>query len=171
MKIAVAFLVLSILGCASSHKPANKSKATSEIDFTPQFTPGPPALVYKTSSDYNNLVPILLSEDKSEIVSYPHPKDIKIGSGYPIPSLLNNGYLLDNRGISKNVAFLNMTYEEYSKRTDPPSLKEMYGLIVDKNPLSEMCDCGNKNAFTDIRGQLNQIIDNKTLRAKCKPLK
>jgi hypothetical protein len=171
MRIVVAFSLLSLLSCASNHKPTNNIQATSEIDFKPQFTPGPTALVYKTSSDYNNLVPILLSDDKTEIISYPHPKDIKVGSGYQLPTLLNNGYLLDNRGIGKNVAFLKMTYEEYSKRTDPPSLNEMYALIFDKNPLTEICDCGNKNAFTDIIAQLNQIIDNKTLKAKCKTLK
>jgi hypothetical protein len=171
MKIVISFLLLSLLGCASSNKPTNKTQTNSELDFTPQFTPGPPALVYKTSADYNNLVPILLSDDKTEIVSYPHPKDIRVGSGYPLPTLLNNGYLLDNRGINKNVAFLKLTYEEYSKITEPPTLKEMYELIVDKNPLTEMCDCGNKKAFTDIQGQLNQIIDNKTLTTKCKTLK
>ncbi len=171
MKIVISFFLLSLVGCASSNKQIIKTQPSAELDFTPQFTPGPPALVYKTSSNYNNLVPVSLSDDKTEIISYPHPKDIRVGIGYPLPTLLNNGYLLDNRGISKNVVFLKLTYEEYSKLTEPLTLKEMYELIIDKNPLTEMCDCGNKKAFTDIIRQLNQVIDNKSLRTKCKSLR
>ena len=139
--------------------------------FTPVFTSGPSVFVYKTKANYNNLVPVILSDDKTEILSYPHPSDIKTGSGYPLPVLLNNGYLLDNRGIGKNVAFLKITYEDYSKLENAPSLKEMYSLILDKNPLTELCDCGVKSAFTDLTKQLNDLIDKKVIRTTCKTIK
>ncbi|MGG7035856.1 MAG: hypothetical protein ACI7YS_11790 [Flavobacterium sp.] len=139
--------------------------------FVPQYIPGPQALIYKTKNDYSNLVPILLSADKTEIISYPHPNDLKVGSGYPLPTFLNDGYLLDNRGIGKNVAFLKLTYQEYSELKNPPSLTELYSYIIDKDPLTELCDCGNKTAFTDIKKQLNILIDKKKLRTTCKPIK
>jgi hypothetical protein len=101
--------------------------------------PGPQTIVYKTKKDYYNLVPVLLSDDKTEIISYPHPIDIKVGDTYVTPTKLNEGYLLDNRGIGKNVAFLNMTYEQYSKLDRVPTLEELQNMIVDKNPLEVMC--------------------------------
>lgn len=171
MKILISFLLFSIAGCVSNNKTTTKTQTNDEKEFTPQFTAGQPTLVYKTSSNYNNLVPILLTDDKTEIISYPHPTDILVGSGYPLPTILKGGYLLDNRGINKNVAFLKLTYEEYAKLKNAPSLKELYNLIIDKNPLTELCNCGNKNAFTDRETQLNKFIDSNTLRTKCKTIK
>jgi hypothetical protein len=171
MKILISLLLFSIAGCVSNNKTTTKSQPSDEREFTPQFIAGPPTLLYKTNSNYNNLVPVLLSDDKTEIVSYPHPTDITVGSGYALPTILKGGYLLDNRGINKNVAFLRMTYEEYAKLKNAPTLKELYNLIIDKNPLTELCDCGNKKAFTDIEAQLNKLIDSNTLRTKCKTIK
>jgi hypothetical protein len=141
------------------------------IPFVPQYKSGLHALIYKTKNDYSNLVPVLLSAAKTEIVSYPHPNDLKLGSRYPLPIFLNNGYLLDNRGIGKNVAFLKLTYQEYSELQNPPTLTELYNYIIDKEPLTELCDCGNKSKFTDIEKQLNNLIDKKILRTTCKTIK
>src|ERR1044071_4992028 len=94
----------------TNHKVVSKEPAKDSV-LSPQFTPGPPAIVYKTKADYSNYVPVILSEDKSKIVSYPDPKDVQSAA----PVKLKNGYLLDNRGINKNVAFLRWTYEEYKK--------------------------------------------------------
>lgn len=79
--------------------------------------------------------------------------------------------MLDNREIGENVAFLNMTYEEYAKLKEVPTLKELYGLIIDKDPLIELCNCGVKTVFTDQVKQLNELIDNKKLRTICKIIK
>lgn len=169
--LILLILALTTTCCVSKKKTNSNSQANMTEELTPQFTPGPPVLVYKTVFDYNNLVPVMLSEDKTTIVSYPHPADLLSGSRYPMPTLLNNGYLLDNRGIGKNVAFLKLTYEEYAKLKEAPALKELYDLIIDKDPLLELCDCGNKKAFTDLQKQLNKLIDNNTLRTKCKRIK
>ena len=133
--------------------------------------PGPHAMVYKTKKDYDKLVPIELSEDKTQIVSYPDPMDIKTGNAYPYPAALHKGYLLDNRGIGKNTAFLKITYEEYAKLKTAPTLEELFNMIMEKDPLTELCDCGNKTAFTDITSQMNQLIDSHSLRTTCKPIK
>jgi len=38
---------------------------------------------------------------------------------------LANGYLLDNRGHRKNVAFLSMTYGDYGALDTLPSLRQL----------------------------------------------
>lgn len=167
----LALTMLLLIGCASTKNAASDAEKNAENEFTPQYIPGPKAIIYKTVKDYNNHVPVLLSEDKSTIVSYPHPNDITLGSGFPLPTLLHDGYLLDNRGIGKHVAFLKLTYQEYSQLTAIPSLDELYSMILDKDPLVELCDCGNKRAFSDAPTQLNQLIDAKKLRTTCKTVK
>jgi hypothetical protein len=171
MKALLFISLIMLMCCNANHKVTQESNPPVASDSALQLIPGPPALVYKTKADYHLLVPVLLSEDKSEIISYPHPSDMKIGDSHPYPTELNNGYLLDNRGIGMNVGFLSMTYEEYSKLESAPSLAEMYGMLIDKDPLLELCDCGNKNAYTDITSQLNKLIDEGKLRTDCKPLK
>jgi hypothetical protein len=147
-------------------------KGQNKITFTPDFeTPAPPALVYKTKGNYANLVPVLLSDDKTEIISYPHPGDVKTGDGFLTPTLLNNNYFLDNKGIGSNVAFLKLTYNEYAALENAPTLKEMYELIIDKDPLIELCNCGNKKALSNPAKQLNKVIDKKQLRTVCKVVK
>src|SRR4029078_1289771 len=146
-------------------------KQTASIDFTPDFAKGPPTLVYKTQKDYHDLVPVWVSDDKSRIVAYPGIKDIRTSNGFPLPTSLNDGYLLDNRGINKNAAFLKLTYEEYSKLDSLPGITEMYKWIKHKDPLITLCDCGSRQAFTEIKSQLNALIDGNTLKTVCHVLK
>jgi hypothetical protein len=162
-------ILICLIGCRSTNKNTNMADTT--MNFKPDYSAGPPTIVYKTRADYYYNVPVILSEDKSNIVSYPHPNDIKVDSNYQLPTRLNDGYLLDNRGITKNVAFLKLTYEEYSKLENPLSLKEMYDLIIDKDPLIELCSCGNRLVFKDLSGQLNKLIQENKLRTTCKAIK
>ena len=161
------FLLVLALGC----KSCGNMKESKTQDFQPQFKPGPQTMVYKTKKDYNNLVPVLLSDDKTEIISYPHPNDLIVGNGFSIPTILNGEYLLDNRGINKNVAFLKFTYQEYSELKIVPTLKELYDNILDKDPLLELCDCGNKTAFSDPVNELNLMISKDKLRKICNVIK
>jgi hypothetical protein len=165
---AVSFIfLLLIAGC----KPKQEAVSGNTNEFKPQYVPGPHAMVYRTKADYSKLVPVELSDDKTQITSYPAPTDITSENGFQTPTPLNNGYLLDNRGIGKNVAFLKITYEQYAKLPTAPTLKEMMTMIADKDPLTELIDCGTKTAFTDINAQLNQMIDSKKLRSICKVIK
>ena len=170
MRIIISILLLTTLGCSVNNQGC-KSKVNNELIFTPQFVPGPPTLVYKTRADYYNKVPVILSEDKTKIVSYPNPIDLIKGNSFGLPTPLSNEYMLDNRGIGTNVAFLKLTYEEYSKLQKVPSVDELYEMIIDKNPLLELCDCGNKNGFKDINVQLNRLIEDNLLRSTCKVVK
>lgn len=170
MRIIVFITFLFFVGCSSKRKVKN-TKDNDVIQFAPQYFPGPQAIVYKTKANYNNLVPVLLSDDKTEIVSYPHIEDVKGGTVFLLPTQLHNGYLLDNKGINKNVAFLKLSYQEYSELKTLPTLKELYGYITDKDPLTEMCDCGNRTVFMDVEKQLNNLIDTKKIRTVCKTAK
>ncbi len=161
------FLLVLTLGC----KSCGNMKAIKTEDFQPQYKPGPQTLVYKTKKDYSNFVPVLLSEDKTEIISYPHPNDLIVGNGFPFPTILNSQYLLDNRGINKNVAFLKLTYQEYSELKSIPTLKELFDYILDDDPLIELCDCGNRTAFSDPVKELNLMISKDKLREICKAIK
>ena len=170
MKTKVLIILVSIfVSCKSSEEV--KTITTNEISFSGSSVPSPPVLVYKTKKDYNNRVPVLLNDEKTQIVSYPDPKDVKVGGNFLLPTSLQNGYLLDNKGIGKNVAFLKYTYEEYAKFQTLPTLQELYNNILDKNPLLELCDCGNRNKFSDIEKQLNELITSKKFKKNCEEIK
>lgn len=150
---------------------ACQSKKNKTLSFEPQFIPGPSAIVYKTKNNYNDLVAVILSDDKSEIISYPAPSDVKKEGYNPNPTILKNGYLLDNRGINPNVAFLNLTYQQYGELKEVPSLKKLFEMIVDKDPLLEMCNCGNRDSIQNTEAKLNYLITKNLLNDKCKKIK
>lgn len=116
-------------------------------------------IIYKTTKDYSDLVPVIMDAGRTKIVSYPAPSDLFFRSELAKPTGLKKGYLLDNRGINENVAFLKYTYETYSKLTEAPSLKEMMLNITDKYPLKEMIYCGKRNQYKDEIKELNALID------------
>jgi hypothetical protein len=161
--------ILAFAACDSGKSLAQNEKGRTVIK--PQFTAGPPTLVYKTRKDYTNHVPVLLSGDKTKIVSYPDPKDFSNLEKYPLPILLSKGYLLDERGIGLNVAYLSLTYKEYAALEKAPSLAEMMNMIIDKDPLTELCNCGNRQTFTHVEAQLNDLINSGNLKRSCKVIK
>ncbi len=150
---------------------ACQSKKNKTLSFEPQFIPGPSAIVYKTKNNYNDLVAVILSDDKSEIISYPAPSDVKKEGYNPNPTILKNGYLLDNRGINPNVAFINLTYQQYGELKEVPTLKKLFEMIVDKDPLLEMCNCGNRDSILNTEAKLNYLITKNLLNDKCKKVK
>lgn len=167
------FICCALLAAVAACKSKTTKTAAAPVSiFVPDMkAPGPPTMVYKTRKDYNNLVPVILSEDKSRVVSYPHPSDLVSGDGYLLPTSLTNGYLLDNKGINKDVAFINMTYENYARLKEAPSATELFSMIIDNDPLAELCNCGNRSALTDAPMQLNTLIDSGKLRTSCLPIK
>jgi hypothetical protein len=158
-----------MLMVVTSCKSKPQTKEALPVLFHPSFNPGPHVMVYKTSGDYRFNVPVLLSDNDSDIISYPDPGDLKIAdkpSGYP--SLLNKGYLIDNRGVSKHTAFLKMTYSDYAKLDSLPSLSTLQSWIIARNTITELCDCGDKSGYTNIEKQINDMIDQDSLHAICK---
>jgi hypothetical protein len=161
--IIVFVALITATGCKTGGSIVNKRSVLSQEG---QMITGLPVLVYKTKGDYRNYVPVLLSEDKSKIVTYPDPKDIR--SGNRAPSILANGYLLDNRGIGKRVAFLRVTYAVYGQLPEAPTMVELEDMILDKNPLIELYDCGSRNQYKNLEADLNAIIQNGALSTQCK---
>jgi hypothetical protein len=115
-----------------------------------------PVVIYKTNADFYNNVPVMLNDAKTDIVSYPDIVDVFYNGKLAYPTRLENGYLLDNRGISKNTAFLKYTYEEYSKLSATPTKEELLKMIISKNPLIELYNC-NKLPKNNIQ-MLNEAI-------------
>lgn len=166
--------LLVALGLAMSCSPskkANKTETTFLPEVVPVFAPGPHAMVYLTTSDFRENVPVQLDDEGKSIVSYPHPSDLSVDGHLKLPTTLKNGYLLDNKGINENVAFLKISYATYAKLEQAPALAELNKGILERSPFLELCDCGLRSAFTDIEAQLNQLIERGKLRSTCKVLK
>ena len=128
-------------------------------------------IVYKTKKDYRHLVPVTLSDDKQSIVAYPAPSDLTIDGKLAEPTKLKRNYFLDNRGIGANTAFINMTYSEYAALKEVPTLEDMYAMIVDKDPITEMCNCGERTKYDDPKKDLNKLIRKKRLKQNCEIIK
>ena len=159
--------MLSLFICSCKNSSNLNNQKTNE-DSTAAVsdkgaTAGPPAIIYKTRGDYYDKVPVTLSEDKTKVVSYPGVKDVFFKGELAYPTRLNDGFLLDNRGVDVNTAFLSLTYEEYRKLDETPTKEELYGMILDKDPLTEIYNCGSRYNYKDIVNELNNRIDEKKL--------
>jgi len=180
--IGVFIIISGTIIYLVTNKNINSQNPTSQITtnsqnnqpamnkFNPDFS-GPPTIIYKTKGDYFSLMPVLMSEDKTIIVGYPDIKDIYYQGKISYPTRLKDGYLLDNRGLSRNSAFLNITYEEYAKLSKTPTSVELEKMIIDGNPFVEIFDCGNRYQFGGDNeiDKINLMIDSGQL-SKCKSL-
>lgn len=160
------FLILALFSACEIAQKVHQ--ASHPMSTKLDFSIGPPTMVYKTKKDFSQQVFVFLSADKTKVVAYPAPSDA--ADITPLPSKLVSGYLLDNRGIGPNVAFLKMTWAEYSKLTEPPSRAELFNQISEKEPLLELCDCGNRHQFKKPVEELNSLIGAGKLTL-CKKLK
>lgn len=153
-----ALLMILSIGCKSSEHRSKNDETMISSPIQIRFIPGPKAIVYKTRKDYSRFVPVTLDETRSHIISYPAPTDIYYEGKLAVPTQLNNGYWLDNRGIGPNAAFTDYTYEEYSKLKEAPSLEILEKRIIDRNPITEYWNCGLRTSYTDEVNQLNEVI-------------
>jgi hypothetical protein len=150
------FSSIFLFSCKGSKSvTGNIPDNTNDIISTKNIQASPPAIVYKTVANYNNHVPVIMNEERTEILSYPDPSDV---GDFSLPTLLTDGYLLDNRGISEGVAFLTYTYEEYGQLSRAPALAELKSKILDKYPLLELIYCGNRYTYTNPVEELNALI-------------
>lgn len=161
---ALIFISTSIFMCNAQNTVT--PVATSKPVKHAVSAAAPPTIVYKTAKKYLDKVPITLNEDKTGIVSYPAPGDINESQ---LPTPLKKGWYLDNRGIGPNSVFLSLTYKEYAQLKSAPDAEQFSKLIMGKNPIKAMYNCGNRLKFKNIEEELNTIIDNKFIN--CKKLK
>jgi hypothetical protein len=134
-KLLCIVFIAFLFGCKSK-SPLTQSQNTINVT-------GPQVVIYKTKDNYFMHVPVNLSADKLSLT-------------YPVK--LENGYLLDRRGINEGCAFLKLTYYEYSRLDHTPTQEELMNLILDPDPLTELYYCGRKNDFKDLESELNQAI-------------
>ncbi len=118
-----------------------------------------PLIIYKTTKDYSNNIPIVLNESKDRVISYPSMSDVFINGEYAKPTNLTNGFLLDNFGLSANSVFTSFTFEDYSKLEKVPTIKELMNNIIDFDPFTEMYNCGKRVDF-GTTNELNNLIKN-----------
>lgn len=162
--MTVSMVLLS--ACSRKSSPASAAGGSSG-----QVTaPGPPCIIYRTKADFSMLVPVEMNEEKTQLTSFPDVSDVYTRGELAYPTPLTNGYLLDNRGIGKNVAFLKMTYEDYRKLDNTPSASVLMENILERDPLTEMYQCGSRSQYTDPVSQLNEMISSGKL-GECKKLK
>ena len=166
MKIIKLFALVSILLFTMCKATKDKSATTNAQLTKPEkkneMVIGgeqqvAPAIVYKTRADYKNFVPVTLNSDRSAIQSYPAPTDVYYKGQLAVPTELTNGYLLDNRGVNAQTAFLDITYEEYSQLKEV-NLDFLWKRIKDATPLLELYNCGNRSDSDNEVEELIQII-------------
>lgn len=117
-----------------------------------------PIIVYRTSEDFSKLVPVSMNEDKTDIVQYFHPGDLLSGEELRLPYHLKKGYLLDNQGIGPNVAFLDISYEEYAGLKEAPSIDFLLEHLKEANPLLEMYRLPPQAKMDELPERLNRWI-------------
>ncbi len=160
MKRIICLLLASfmIMGMQSCKSKKNIAKEEKKPAIAGANVASPPVIIYKTKKDYRDLVPVVLNKEKTRIVSYPAPSDVISGREMMTPRMLEGGFLLDKRGISENVAFLRLTYNEYSKMKKVPSTSELLKMVIDNDPISEMYKCGRVGDYKELERELNQMI-------------
>jgi len=156
--VLVLLFVSVLLSGSCSKKTTVQAGAAKDNQAMTAHNALPPCIIYKTKADYSKQVPVGMSEDKKSIVSYPDVKDVMINGSYPYPLPLEDGFLLDNKGIGPDVAFLDYTYEAYSRLPKTPDAAELMKHILVKNPLTAMYRCGSKSQYRNIEAELNVII-------------
>lgn len=149
-------ILSSILISCKSNKEISKK---TNIMIKSPASSAQQAVVYKTNIDLVDYVPVIMNESRTKIISYPAPTDLFYEGKLAKPTILKDGYLLDNRGITENVVFLNYTYEAYRNLKTAPSINEMLRNIKEKYPLKELIYCGSRYHYKDEVKELNAIID------------
>lgn len=129
------FTIAFGLFCCLTQHPANKTEKKSFA-----FVPGPNVIVYQLNGNWENLVPVTLSEDKTKIVSNPGITDLQ---KMKTPISLKYGWRLDTRGISSNTAFLSVTIDEYLSWKEVPAVEELMKKIKVIKPFKRIMNCGN----------------------------
>ena len=141
MKHIIPIMAASIIAsaCSQSGKTTQPGPAPAPTAISMPSTGSnaarPMAIVYSTDRDYTALVPIVMDDSRTRIVSYPDPKDLRHSA---LPTPLSDGYLLDLRGISPNTVFLTITCADYAAMPSPPSPDTLLAHISSLHPFTAM---------------------------------
>lgn len=133
MKRYVVYLTVAVMGVAVMACRARRGDATVMPQERPEsMVVGhssmiPKAVVYRTNGPFADNVPVTMNRDRSRIVSFPDPSDVR---GASAPVLLADGYLLDRRGVGINTAFTRYTYSEYAAMESAPSVERLREMVI-----------------------------------------
>ena len=153
-----SYPVLLLLICFTFSFTSCKTNKTVQKETSAVLSPGPHVIIYKTRENYFMHVPVVLSEDKKSLVSYPAPGDVFYNGDLAYPVKLEDGFLLDRRGITPQSGFLSWTYYEYSRFEKTPSPPELLMKMLDDDPFTLIYDCGRPTQYKDIVNELNEKI-------------
>ena len=140
--VVLALTGICLLVACSSARSSKGQTVATVLPVTPppvlKGTSGviPRAVVYRTVADFHDKVPVTMDVARTAIVSYPDPKDVRVGKGYAVPVALRDGYWLDRRGINVNTAFLDYTYEAYAALEKAPSMEVLKKHLLHTHPLT-----------------------------------
>lgn len=134
LSILAVASVVALTACQSTREKNETApkEVVTETKVEMQSMAMPNVVIYKTKADYSNLVPLMMNDDKTQVVSYPDPTDVKERKR---PTQLDGGYLLDNFGIGKNVVYTDYTYEQYAALESVPELETLIAHIIERAPL------------------------------------
>lgn len=155
--IQIATLAMLMVGCKSS---ADTATVDSQIAAPPISGMRPAKAVakvhiYKTNGDYDNYVPVSLDASRKQIMSFPAPSDLSESS---MPVKLDNGYLLDRRGVGENTAFTRYTYKEYMALQEAPAPSELIKAIIPDARVTEIVEMPFTVGSTDEVSRCNELI-------------
>jgi hypothetical protein len=151
--IGLVFLFIAV-SCKTGKKSVLIAKENNRETFII-----PPLIIYKTRKDYFYNLPVDLSDDKMSVISYPDIVDIYHEGKIATPTILANGYLLDNRGIGPNSVFTKYSYEEYSKLEHTPTAKMLFNQIIDFDPITEMYSCKCSRDTLEINRKIREGLN------------
>lgn len=163
-------IVLACTTCKTTQKQPPVANPVIPFSAEQIVKPGPPVIIYKTNGEYFDKVPVIFSDDRNSITSYPAFTDLIKDGDFTYPTELANGYLLDNRGISPTVAFLKYSYKEYYELGRTLTMREMMGSILDPAPIKEMYRCRIPHETDDRVSYINELIVNGMLQ-QCERIK
>lgn len=103
---------------------------TTDVNFLPK------AHIYKTTGNYKDNVPVTLNASGNQLVSFPAPGDLTEAA----PVQLNDGYLLDCRGINSNTAFTSYTYAQYAALPQAPAPSALIQAIIPGANVTEIVE-------------------------------
>ena len=153
-----SYPVLLLIICFSLHFTSCKTNKAVQKETTTAYATGPRVIIYKTTENYFMHVPVVLSEDKKSLVSYPAPGDVFYNGDLAYPVKLEDGFFLDRRGIRPESGFLSWTYYEYSRFEKTPSPSELLSKMLDNDPFTVIYDCGKPTQYKDLENELNEKI-------------
>lgn len=118
---------------------------------------GAPLIIYKTNADFSDKIPVAVSKQTKKIVSYPALGDIYLNGKLAKPTKLDNGYWLDNFGVSAHSAYTSYSFDDYAKLEKAPKLDSLTMSIIEYNPIVEIYHCGSRSDFSTI-DELNALV-------------